>query len=666
MSNPNCQPVLTSGDCHPYGAPTADVPAPPETPAMVGDPIAETSPVTPPIEHLDKLNLPDLSVLTDAAGRSAVIAMVVIAVLIMTVAVAAQRPVEPHRLRNFATASLLLPLSSVAAGGSWATPWVLLWSGAEQLAAADFAGVAPILVLALPVGMLAATYWWAQFLHKNASVGQKSLARTERIAEAMRKRRDRAAARAATNGAPYTAAGGIVLGPLSEHVSAAPLGVWRSLSVRHMQWLTILLAEVGRHLAVVGTTGSGKTTLLERLFIAIQEAAWTAWHRWRDVPGMKGKHPRPLMVMIACKGGEDDRKLGEKIRRISLKRGVAPERIAVVGQGADSLDIWDMPARDQRGVLSDLMGSGQATTSEGQHFDEMRKRIVSLVVDAPTGPPRSSDEFLARLNEQTLIDAWGGAPDVVRQVKALQAEKVPQLDDSLIKMSNLFEQLKDHNGKGVFDGGRDLNELDVLYVTVPGMDKDAARAQVAAILRMVMQRAGRTKAEDRRAVYLLLDEASAVATEQGGSLGLVEIAERGRSQGVSIVFSAQSKEGLAADPWTLSRLLSSCAGGLLLGYSENAGDLCKHLGSIRRMLPSRHLIKGQKHGDEGQTSYGEKWLVDPDRIRQMAAGDVVYGKAGHAYYGRVVPVDIDALKPLPGTTAAAETAPVTGVAPATA
>lgn len=665
MSNPNCQPVLTPGDCHPYGAPPADAPPISETPAPAGDLIPETSPVTPPIEHLDKLDLPDLSVITDAAGRSAVVAAVVIAVLIMTVAVAARRPVEPHRLRNFATASLLLPLSSVAAGGSWATPWVLLWSGAEQLAAADFAGVAPMLLIALPAGMLAATYWWAEFLHKNASVGQKSLARTERIAAAMQKRRDHAAARTAAHGAPYTAGNNVVLGVLSEHVSAAPLGVWRSLAARHMQWLTVPLAEIGRHVAVVGTTGSGKTTLLERHFVAIQEASWTAWHRWADVPGMKGKHPRPLMVVIACKGGEDDRKFGEKIRRISIKRGISADRIATVVPGGDRLDIWDMPARDLRGVLSDLMVSGQASSSEGQHFDEMRKRIVSLVVDAPTGPPRSSDEFLARLNETTLIDAWGGAPDVVRQVKALQEEKVPQLDDALIKMSNLFGQLKDHDGNGVFDGGRDLGDLDVLFVTVPGMDKDAARAQVAAILRMVMQRAGRTKAEDRRAVYLLLDEASAVATEQG-SIGLVEIAERGRSQGVSITFSAQSKEGLAADPWTLSRLLSSCAGGLLLGYSENAGDLCKHLGSIRRMLPSRHLIKGQKHGDEGQTSYGEKWLVDPDRIRQMATGDVVYGKAGHAYYGRVVPVDIDALRPLPGTTAHTEPAPVTGAAPATA
>ncbi|MFI5716076.1 hypothetical protein [Nocardia sp. NPDC051750] len=663
MSNPDCQPIITPDDCAPYGAPATDTPSTP-VPAPAGDPVPEISPVTPPIEHLGDLELPDLSVITDAAGRSAVVAAVVIVVLIMTVAVAAQRPVEPHRLRNFATAALLLPLSSVAAGGAWSTPWVLLWSGAGEVAAADFTGIAPMLLIALPAGMLAATYFWAEFLHKNASVGQKSLARTERIAAAMQKRRDRAAARTAAHGAPYTAGNNVVLGVLSEHVSAAPLGVWRSLAARHMQWLTVPMTEVGRHVAWVGTTGSGKTTGLERHFVAVQEASWTAWHRWADVPGMKGKHPRPLMVLIACKGGEDDRKFGEKIRRISLKRGIDPERIAMVLPGGDRLNIWDMPARDLRGVLSDLMGSGQASTSEGQHFDEMRKRIVSLVVDAPIGPPRSSDEFLARLNEQTLIDAWQAAPDVVRQVKALQAEKVPQLDDALIKMSNLFGQLKDQDGNGVFDGGRDLSELDVLYVTVPGMDKDAARAQVAAILRMVMQRAGRTKAEDRRAVYLLLDEASAVATEQGGALGLVEIAERGRSQGVSITFSAQSKEGLAADPWTLSRLLSSCAGGLLLGYSENAGDLCKHLGSIRRMLPSRHLIKGQRHGDEGQTSYGEKWLVDPDRIRQMATGDVVYGKAGHAWYGRVVPVDIDALKPLPGTTTHTEPAPAAVPSPA--
>ncbi|WP_328435518.1 type IV secretory system conjugative DNA transfer family protein [Nocardia puris] len=641
----SCAPILTPSDCGPTATaapeavPTVTPEAPPGFPEL---------PAPPPVEQW---NLPDAAGLTAIAGNSAIIATATIAILIMTVAVAAARPLDPARLRNFAMAAFVLPVTSAMTTGEWSTPLSLLWSGADTLAAGDWSGLAPMLVVAMPAGMLLAAWWWANFLIKNNSVGQKSLARTERSKAAMVARRGRAAARAAKAGAPFTSGSDVVLGVLAEHVSAAPLGVWRSLTARYQQWLTIPHTEVRRHMAIVATTGAGKTTMLERHALAILTSEWEAWQRWRDVPKMRARHPRPLLVMIACKGGEDDRKLGEVLRDDALALGIARERIGMVVPGGDRLNVWDMPARDLRAVLTDLMVAGESTTSEGQHFDEMRKRIVSLVIDAPSGPPRSSGEFLARLNEQVLIDAWGGAPDVIRQVRALQAEKVPQLDDALIKMSNLFDQLRDHNGAMVFDGGRDLDEMDVLFATVPGMDADAGRAQVAAIIRMVMQRAGRTTADDRRSVTVIIDEASAVATAQG-SLGLEQVAERGRSQGVSVTFAAQSAEGLARDQWSLNRLLKACAGGVVIGYSENAGELCKHFGSVRRALPSRHLIKGQRHGDEGQISFGEQWLVDPDRVRQLATGEVVYAKAGHAFYGRVVPVDRTQLRPLPGTTPA--------------
>lgn len=159
--------------------------------------------------------------------------------------------------------------------------------------------------------------------------------------------------------------------------------------------------------------------------------------------------------------------------------------------GGDKLDIWSgMPARDLRAIVEELLSGGaEATTSEGEHFDGMRARIAALVVDAPIGPPRSSAEFLERLHPDKLKDIWGNAPDVVRQVDAMQEEKVPQIDDALIKCSNLFDQLKDHDGQVVFDGGKRIGELSMLFMTVPALDKDAARAQVGATLRMVMQHA---------------------------------------------------------------------------------------------------------------------------------------------------------------------------------
>ncbi|MGW4849130.1 hypothetical protein [Nocardia brasiliensis] len=651
MSNQNCVNILTPTDCDPLGTAAPPPPAPVPSPVEQAPPIG-VHPVKPPIKQLDGIDLPDFSVAVDHAGTGAVAGLVLMVMLVLIVAVATYWPLSVHRLRNFAVAALLLPAAAALAGGSWVTPGSLLWSGAERVADGDWAGVRMMLALGVPFAALTATYVRARFVHKVATVGLKNLGRTERVSEAMLARQFARAAKTAAHGAPYTTADGIVLGPLAKTTTSKTPGLWRSLAARHEQWMVIPHRAARRHIAWVGSTGSGKTEGIKRYFAGMLDYEWTAWQRWKDVPAMRGRHLRPLSVIISCKGGRDDVELGREIRDIAARKGIEPHRIAIVVPGGDRLEMWKgTPARDLRATVGDLLSAGEASTSEGQHFDEVRRRIVSLVCMAPIGAPDSFAEFVARLHTDVLLDAWGGDANVKRMLAAMQEEKVPQLDDALIKASNLFELLQDQSGQTVFDGGKDLDDLDVLYVTVPGLDKDAARAQVAAILRMVMQRAGRTAKEQRRSVSLIIDELSALTTTKG-AIGLTDVCERGRSQGIALLVTAQSQEGLAPDAWSLNRLLKSCAGGVILGYSENAGDLCKHLGSVRSMLPSRHLIKGQRHGDEGQVSVGEKWLVDPDVLRQLGTGEFVYARARRADWGHIVRVADHALTPMAGTAAA--------------
>ncbi|MGX1805176.1 hypothetical protein ACWIGI_05630 [Nocardia sp. NPDC055321] len=649
MSN-NCQPLITPADCGDPGAV-----APPADGALFPPITAEPPPGLPPVveevtDPVTQWDGIDLAGAGHAAETALVCGAVLAAMLVLIVAVAATRPLEPHRLRNFAAAAWALPLTSALAGGSWSTPWSLLWDGAEHLAAGELGGLSMMFVLGLPATMLAASLWWAHFLIKTDTVGLKSLRRTKRVQDALTARRHQSAARAAKLGAPLHRGHDIVLGTHVDTVTHKSLGMWRSLTRRHEPWLAIPHADSKKQQALFGTTGSGKTGLITTYSTALFDYEWRAWQKWSGVPGMAGKHPRPLLVVISCKGGQDDRDLGVSLRESMLAQGIDKDRIALVVPDMDTLDIWEnTPARDLRAMLAALLTStAEASTAEGQHFEEMQTRIAHLVVDAPIGPPRNHREFLERLDADKLKDIWNNAPDVVRQVDAMQAEKVPQIDDALIKCTNLFEHLKDTNGNMVFDGGRDIGDLDLLFMTVPALDKDAARAQVSATLRLLLQRAGRTAKDQRRSVILFIDELSALTTRKG-SIGIEDIAERGRSQKIAMVFCGQSPESVAPDAWTLGRLLKTCAGGVLLGYMENAGELCKHAGSIPVMLPSRHLIKGQRHGDEGQVSVGEKWLVDPDRVRQFDTGEFVFFKRGHARFGRVILRDASAHTPLPGT-----------------
>ncbi|MFE3986553.1 hypothetical protein ACFXPR_18905 [Nocardia tengchongensis] len=652
MSTPDCTPLITPADCG-LAAAAPDVSATPIAPIT-----AEAPPGTPPVvrevtDPLTHWSNPDLSHASATVETALVCGAALAAMLVLIVAVAATKPVEPHRLRNFAAAAWALPLVSALAGGSWSTPLSLLWDGAEHLAHGQLGGLSMMLVLGLPSTMLVASLWWAHFLIKTETVGLKSLRTTKRVQDSLTARRQQAAAKAAKRGAPLHRGHDIVLGTLSDTATHKAPGVWRKLAKRHEPWLAIAHSDARKQQAMFGTTGSGKTVAMERYAAALFDYEWRAWQKWAAVPAMAGKHSRPLLVMISCKGGEDDRELGSSLRAAMLARGVAPERIALVGAGMETLDIWEKtPARELRAMIAALLAAtAEASTAEGQHFEGMQTRIASLVVDAPVGPPRNHIELLERLNPVKLKDIWNNAPDVVRQIDAMQAEKVAQLDDALIKCTNVFEDLKDTSGRMVFDGGHDINDLDVLFMTVPALDKDAARAQVATTLRLLMERAGRTAKDLRRSVILFIDELSALTTKKG-SLGVEDIAERGRSQKIAMVFCGQSPESVAPDAWSLGRLLKTCAGGVLLGYMENAGELCKHAGSIPVMLPSRHLIKGQRHGDEGQVSVGEKWLVDPDRVRQFDTGDFVFFKKGYARFGRIVPLDKSELSRLPGTSPA--------------
>lgn len=192
-----------------------------------------------------------------------------------------------------------------------------------------------------------------------------------------------------------------------------------------------------------------------------------------------------------------------------------------------------------------------------------------MVIDAPIGPPNSPAEFLRRLNPEVIKDIWGHSPDIVRQVKALQADKVPQIDDALIRCTNLFELLTDADGRIVFDGGKQLEDIDFLFMTVPALDRDAARAQVSATLRLIMQR-GKPHRPPRPPLGHGVPGRGQQAQQQGG---LDRAGRRRRTRtlpGVSLVFSSQSPEGLAGNKWELDRLLKACAGGMILGYFENS------------------------------------------------------------------------------------------------
>lgn len=531
---------------------------------------------------------------------------------------------EGRRLRNHAIAAWSLPLLTMLWHGDWVAPFAAY---AETLRFAFHGELTPAVVdtlpLAIPLGMTLAAWNWSRYRARLATGrGIGDPVKAERVLRRHLRHKGRTARRLVEYTTPLVdARGDLVLGPLTEHGTAVPRGAVDELHARHRRFLTVPRLATRQHVVLVADPGSGKTTLILRWCVAAMQAEWDLY--------AAGQTGRPLMLFIDCKGGTDGRDTGFLFEDLMTRLGLAPERVGMWPYDA-RLDLWGMSPRDMVATLHALIGTSH------EHYDELRLALVHLAVEAPTGPPTTSLEFLERLNEKWLRAAWQGHTIEQQQIAAVCGGREPAILDATVKYANLFRTL----GRSL-DSGRQLNDFDALYCTVPGTARQSeARAQVAALIKLLEQLVA--NGEHGRAVILVVDEYSAVA-EKGG-VGLVNVFERMRSQGVGALAAAQSWEGLGWDDDERTKLVSAAAGGVLLGRSKNPDDLCGMLGTTRRAEPSQHTVGG-KYGDEGSVRVQDTFLVAPQRIREMEPGEVVYAKGGNAWWGRVVPVDLAKLQP---------------------
>ena len=111
--------------------------------------------------------------------------------------------------------------------------------------------------------------------------------------------------------------------------------VIRPVGHRWQPSLAIPYTAFGRHQVVIGSSGSGKTNLMIRTWAGWYAAARSAHHR-------RGQ-PRPLLVVLDCKGGPDARAKAARTRRLLHAVGVG--RVAVWPDDT-SVSLWGLPPRE--------------------------------------------------------------------------------------------------------------------------------------------------------------------------------------------------------------------------------------------------------------------------------------------------------------------------------
>jgi len=401
------------------------------------------------------------------------------------------------------------------------------------------------------------------------------------------------------------------------------------------------------HQVVLGTTGTGKTTLLLRL--------WAGFMSRGMELHAAGQRPRPLLVVLDCKGGADSRRIADRARRVLRGAGAAS---TAIWPDEASLSLWALPPPQLVSTLADMVESG---TGGAAYYADVLEEIVRLAVEAPCGPPAGAADFLSRLDANWLALAYAGTPD--GGSSGLLRSSARHISDVALRYRSLLRRLG-----GGLDGPGGFGDADAWYCILEGTSEIAvAEAQARALVDLLTWYAAGGAGDGmadgspgstggRRDILLAVDEFSAVSRR----LPIWQLYERARSLGLAVQVSAQSWPGLAADEDERYRVATTADGGIWLLRTPHPEPVAALAGSRRVVDTARRLLgvplwvsKGWAH--EGLSRAEGTPVVDPEIIRGL---DV--GQAAYIYRGGVTYVQVKRLVAGPAELASPVAGPAAG------
>jgi hypothetical protein len=537
-----------------------------------------------------------------------------------------------QRGRLYRAAAWCLPMlavwliATVITGGIAATPhatWLAITRG-DYLAAAIL-----VLPVAAPTGLLVAAAAWSQRLRSMAArAGGRSPAAAISFDQRQWRHQLRVAKRRIAGPVPLLAARG-------DFVAGA---VIRAIGHPDQLLARLPASRLRAHQIVLGGTGTGKTTLLLRLW-----AAFMATCLRQHAAGESG---RPLLVILDCKGGADARRIADRCRRVLSESGA--RNVAVWPDDA-RLCIWSLPVSKLVTTLVDLIEHG---TGGAAYYADVMEAVVALAVEAPSGPPVSSGDFLGRLDPAWLAQAWLGDED--RQAQARAAAR--QVPDIALRFRTLFRRL----GSGL-DGPGTFADADAWYCILEGTAEiSVAEAQARALVDLLASyvagppglgehAVSEHGVSDHRQVLLAVDEFSAVSRR----LPIWQLYERARSLGLAVQVSAQSWHGLASREDERYRLAATAEGGIWLLRTPHPDPVTALAGQRSRLDSTRQLTGRLRWNRTGTSRVASAPVAEPDRIRGL---DV--GQAAYLYRGGVTYIQVKRLVAGPATlTSTAQSSP---------
>jgi hypothetical protein len=382
--------------------------------------------------------------------------------------------------------------------------------------------------------------------------------------------------------------------------------------------LAVLPVErLRRHVLVCGATGSGKTETLLRL-------AWTLAKR-SDAP-------------VLYLDGKGDRENAERFVGLMQDAG---RRTRVFPH--EPFAGWRGEPHEIRGRLMEIVD--YAHHGPAAWYRDVAKAVVGLACEHPSGPPRSSEELLARLSLEALRRAHGEA-------RALQGLRSSQVDQVRLRYEAVFGETR-----GALDGKWAWEDTDAAYVL---LDSLKLREETAGLARFLFEDFAQYftgRKPQGRFCLMIVDEFSALASTPGMAARI----EQARRFNTALILAPQVVAGMGGAEET-ARILGSVE--TIVCHRMNTPEEIVPLAGTRQMTEYNTRFSRQGSTGEGTAMRREQQKIDPNKVLGLPPGEAFVISRGMAMHAQILSAPA-ASAPLPEPPSAqpAQTAHPTTAAP---
>ncbi len=353
-------------------------------------------------------------------------------------------------------------------------------------------------------------------------------------------------------------------------------------------WAVYTPQMLNRHAVIIGGSGTGKTEFILRVaYLARKVFQWKVFY-------------------LDAKG---DAEVANRFMAAMAHTGVS--RVEMFPNLAYNGWIGDAPT-----ILNRLMAVEDYSEP---YYRAVAKTVLSLAVNALSGPPRSSIDLLGRLKLSALAEFY-------RHENSIRADALMSLtEESVNGVQRRYFGFFDSLGQKL-DGAWSFDTVDAGYILLDGLAlKEDARSLGRYILEDFAHYVAKRKKADEK-VLLIVDEFSAISESGADAANLFE---RVRSYGAGIMVTSQTNEGLGED----AKKLIGAAAVTIAFQCADPEPIAERAGKMKEVhsalaveyaaIPGRNpLMSGKEHLSGTNVQREQEVLkLHPDTIRRLNIGE---------------------------------------------